>query len=79
MLDTNDKKLVQDLFADWDEIQDQRKELNESSKEITKKVAEVLDTKATVVNKLFRFLRKKQEDGQDELDVLNELAAEVEN
>jgi len=79
MLDTSDKKLVKELFADWLEIQDQRKQLNQVNKETLEKVASVLDVNKTTANKLFGFMKKRVEDGNDELDVITNLAMSIED
>lgn len=79
MLDVSDKKLVKELFSDWLEIQDQRKQLNQTNKEVLDKVSEVLETDKTTANKLFSFLKKRVEDGNDELDKLTTLAMEIED
>lgn len=78
MLDPTDKKKINELFSDWLEIKEQRKGLTASNKEIIEEAAMILDTKSQRVNKLFSFLEKKMEDGIDELDEINELAAQVE-
>jgi len=79
MLDVSDKKLVKELFSDWLEIQDQRKQLNQDNKEILEKASEVLESNKTMTNKLFAFLKKRVEDGEDQLDTLTTLAMEIED
>lgn len=79
MLDVSDKKLVKELFSDWLEIQDQRKQLNQVNKETLEKVASVLDVNKTTANKLFGFMRKRVEDGNDELDTIVTLAVSIED
>lgn len=78
MLDPEDKKKINELFTDWLDIKEQRKALTSSNKEIVEEASMILDTKPKMVNKLFAFLEKKAEDGIDELDEINELAAEME-
>lgn len=79
MLDVSDKKLVKELFSDWLEVQDQRKQLNATNKEILEKASEVLESDKTTTNKLFSFLKKRVEDGEDQLDKLTTLAMEIED
>ena len=79
MLDVSDKKLVKELFSDWLELQDQRKQINQANKEILEKASEVLEANKTMTNKLFTFLKKRVEEGEDQLDTLTTLAMEIED
>lgn len=77
VLDPSDKKKVKELFSSWLEIGDQRKQLNESNKEITKETADILNVKAKTVTKLFNFLKQKHDGGDDELDTLLDIAESI--
>lgn len=76
-LDPEEKKLVQSDFQAWMEVQDRRKELTAENKEIVENSARVLNVKNALVTKLFGVLKKKMEDGEDELEDLYELVGEV--
>lgn len=76
-LDPEEKKMVQSDFQSWMEVQDRRKELTAENKDIVENSARVLNVKGTVVNKLFKVLQKRFEEGEDELEDLYHLAAEV--
>jgi len=76
-LDPEEKKMVQADFQSWMEIQDRRKELTGENKAIVENSARVLNCKPGVVGKLFRVLKKKMEEGDDELEELSALAEEV--
>jgi len=79
MLDPETKKKVKACFSEWLEVQDQRKSLSETNKDLLKEVASDLNTKPKLVNNLFKYLKKKFEEGSDELDQLSELFLEMED
>lgn len=79
VLDQSDKKKVKEIFSNWLEIGEQRKQLNESNKEFTKEAADILNVKPKTITKLFNFLRQKHDGEDDELDVLLDIAASIEN
>lgn len=74
VLDPSDKKRVKEIFSDWLDIGEQRKQLNETNKEITKEASDILNVKTKTVNKFFNFLKQKQDGGDDELDTLLEIS-----
>lgn len=76
-LDPEEKKMVQADFQSWMEIQDRRKELTGENKAIVENSARVLNCKPNVVGKLFKVLKSKMEEGNDELEELSALAEEV--
>ncbi len=76
-LDPEEKKMVQIDFQSWMEIQDRRKELSAENKALTENSARILNCKPGVVGKLFKVLKAKMEDGNDELEELSSLAEEV--
>jgi hypothetical protein len=76
-LDPEEKKLVQIDFQSWMEIQDRRKELTVENKTLVENSSRILNCKPAVVGKLFRLLKKKMEDGDDELEELSSLVEEV--
>jgi len=78
ILDAHDKNRVKEMFSTWMEIGEQRKQLNESSKDTTKEVADILKVKTKTVTKLFNFLKQKYDGGEDELDTLLEIATSIE-
>lgn len=73
IIDPNDKSRFKGLFSNWVEVGEQRKALNDANKEIVKEVSDILNVKAKTVNKLFRFLKEKQDNGDDELDLIIEI------
>lgn len=79
MLDPEEKKAVQENFAGWLEIQDQRKELNSENSTIVENTASILGVSKTTINKFFKILKKKQEDGEDELETLYGMMEDISN
>ncbi len=79
MLDEVDKKRLKENYASWEEIQNRRKELSTEEKALKEDTAQILDTNATKVGKLFKIIQKKIDDGVDEVDELQELLVQFEN
>ncbi len=77
MVDQTDKKRVKELFNEYLDVQDQRKNLNETNKELTEEAAKILDVNKTTASKLFKFMEKKVNKGEDELDTIQSLLLEL--
>lgn len=78
MMDQSDKNRVKELFTEWLEVQDTRKQLNKNSKDIMDEASSILEVKSAAVTKLFKNLQKQVEEGVDELGRLSEIAMELE-
>jgi len=77
-LDPQERKEVQSNFQSWLEIQDRRKELTVENKEMIEATANILGAKNKLVNKMFKVLKAKMEDGEDEMEDLYNLISDVE-
>ena len=77
-LDPEERKAVITNFQGWLEIQDRRKDLTEENKDVIAETATLLSQKPAMVNKLFKIMKKKAEDGEDELEDLYNLLNDVE-
>ena len=77
MIEPSDKKRVKEIFSDWMELQDTRKELNTNGSELKKEAASILQIKQPKVTKLFNFMRKLYEEGEDELEDLSAILIEI--
>jgi hypothetical protein len=62
---------VKTNFTAWDEIGDRAKELKLEIKAVLERAAAIYECKPAMVSKLFRNMKKKMDDGQDEI---NEIA-----
>lgn len=62
---------VKTSFTAWDEIGDRAKELKLEIKAVLERAAVIYECKPAMVSKLFRNMKKKMDDGQDEI---NEIA-----
>lgn len=62
---------VKDNFTAWDEIGDRAKELKLELKAVLERAAVIYECKPAMVSKLFKNMKKKMDDGQDEI---NEIA-----
>jgi hypothetical protein len=77
MLDIEDKKKVKEIFSDWLEIQDTRKNLIKNANELRKEVADILSVKETKITKMFYHMKKLYEEGDDELSEIQDLINEI--
>lgn len=77
MIDPSTKKRIKEIFSDWLEIQDNRKELTRNANDLRKEAADILSIKITKITKLFNFMRKLYEDGDDELSELVDIIEEI--
>ena len=77
-LDPAEKKEVQSAFQSWLEIQDTRKELTQENKAVVEGAAQILGKKNKVVTKLFAALKQKMDNGEDELQEVYDVMAEME-
>ena len=73
-LSKEDKEVIKHKFNNWLELEDTKKSLSSEQKELIADVSEILECKKGLVSKLFSFLEKKMEKGEDELDELNEIS-----
>lgn len=78
MADEATKKRLKAIFDDWMEIEDQKKELSASSKQVLEEASQILDKKKTIVGKVFRFMKKRVEDGIDEIDMITDVMSQIE-
>mgnify|MGYP003595075542 CR=1 FL=1 len=79
MLDEVDKRRLKENYSAWEEIQDRKKQLANEEKSLKEDTAQILDTNATKIGKLFKIIQKKLDDGVDEVDELQELLVQFEN
>lgn len=77
MVDETNKKLIKENFESYLEIQERKTELSRENKAIIDDTARLLETKSTMVSKMFKFLKRKHDDAVDELGELNDLIDEV--
>jgi uncharacterized protein (UPF0335 family) len=78
-MDDGSKKRVKVLFDAYLDLLENRGDLNDQIKDIIDEAATLSGKNKTLVRKVFTFLRKKFESGDDELDDITELAMEMEN
>jgi hypothetical protein len=78
MLDEENKKRVKHLFNEYLDLLDNRKEINDQIKEAISQVAEITNVKKSIISKTFSFLRKKHDDGIDELEDITVLVDDIE-
>jgi len=74
-LNDDDKQRVKHLFNNWLELKDSKKSLTAEQKDLVTEASDILESKKGLVSKLFSFLEKKLENGEDELDELSEIAS----
>tara|TARA_Y100000310_G_C20594304_1_gene769691 strand:- start:92 stop:325 length:234 start_codon:yes stop_codon:yes gene_type:complete len=67
-MDEGSKKKLNQLFDDYLELLDNRTSINAQVTELIDEAATLTNLKKTLIRKAFGYLKKKQEDGIDELD-----------
>lgn len=77
MLDEADKAQIKLAFDNWLEIQERKSELTKENAVIVEEAAGILEVKKPMVTKLFKLLKKKHDDAEDELGELTELMEEA--
>ena len=77
-LDPEERKSVIANFQSWLEVQDRRKELSDENKDLVSATSSLLGQKTTIINKLFKIMQKKAENGEDELEDLYNLVNDIE-
>ena len=77
-LDPQERKEVQSNFQAWLEIQDRRKELTAENKDLVEATANLMSSKSKFVSKMFKVLKSKMEDGEDEMEEIYSLITEIE-
>lgn len=78
-MDEFKKKKVKELFSDWLDTQDSKKQINASATDIRKDAASILGIKTAKVTKLFNYMKKIYEDGDNELEEISVLIDEIKN
>jgi len=79
MLDSQSKKEIDQCLAEWMEVQDRRKELSAENSAILERAATIIQSKKGKMTKLFRILRKKMEEGEDEIQEMQDLVDIITN
>lgn len=78
MLTAEDRQTVKNYYNSYCSRKDEIKELNKDCTEDVKSAAEIMNRKPADVKKVFDILKKKEDGGNDALDVMNEIIMEIE-
>ena len=76
MTDEN-KKVVKELFSEYLDLLEARKNTNTQIKEVKDRVADISGYKKGIINKTFVYLKKRFEDGENELDEIISFTEEL--
>jgi hypothetical protein len=77
MISPEEKKQFKVYFTSWMEVMDRKSELSKEAKALTENAGHLLNTKPAKVGKLFKIMKKKFEEAEDELQELSDLLEEV--
>jgi hypothetical protein len=77
MISQEEKNQFKALFNSWMETVERKSELSKESKALTDNAAALLNTKPGKIVKLFKIMKKKYEEAEDELQELSDLLEEV--
>ena len=63
-----DTKRLKEIFSEYLDLLDERKNLNEQIKELVDEAERISGYKKKIIRKAFAFLKKQYENGDDEFD-----------
>ena len=72
------RKLFKMYYEEWVDKIEARKNLNKEITEEVERASQIADIKKENVRKVFSMMKKREEKGEDELDELNTVFAELE-
>jgi hypothetical protein len=70
---------VKAIYDAWEEIGDRAKELKNELKTVMDRAAVLYECKAGKVSKLFKNMKKKMEDGEDEINDISLMEEVIKN
>jgi len=73
MVDGDIKKRFYELFDDYLDLEDQKKHISESQKEIKDEMSVLLSENKTIVGKVISYLIKQRDKGENELERIYEI------
>lgn len=76
-LGEDEKKRVKAIFSEFLDIEEQKRQLLDSQKDLKEEVSQILSLKKGLVSKLFSFLKKKYENGENELEQIYEVVEQL--
>jgi flagellar motor switch protein FliG len=76
-MNEEDRKKLKAIFNSWEELLNQRKELNGEINDLISEASDITKLKKTQIRKTFVFLKNQSESGEDELDGITSLAIEM--
>lgn len=79
VLDEDKKKQLKGIFTSFLDLEDQKKEIADQQKDLKEEAANILEVKKGIVAKIFSYMKKKYEKGDDELEQIYELMELIES
>lgn len=74
VIEEQTKVKIKEIFNEWLDLLDGRKEINNQIADLRSDVADLLSVKPGIVTKLFNYLKKMNEGGDDEISSIKEIA-----
>lgn len=74
VIEEQTKVKIKEIFNEWLDLLDGRKEINNQMADLRSDVADLLSVKPGIVTKLFNYLKKMNEGGDDEISSIKEIA-----
>ena len=68
-----DRRTVKTNYEAWCEVLERRDQLNEEIKSLIGDTSSLLEVKKPIISKLFKTLKKREEDGGEEGDSIDEI------
>lgn len=76
-LDEESKKRLKEIFSSFLDLEDQKKDIADQQKDLKEEAAQLLEVKKGIVGKIFTYLKKKYEGGEDELEQIYEVVEQI--
>jgi endonuclease I len=79
ILDEDKKKELKGIFTSFLDLEDQKKDISNQEKDLKDEAASILEVKKGIVAKIFSYMKKKYEKGEDELEQIYEIMEQIED
>lgn len=76
-MDDSKRQELKGIFTSFLDLEDQKKDIAEQQKDLKEEAAGILEVKKGLVSKIFSYMKKKYEGGEDELEQIYEIVEQM--
>ena len=76
-MEQDKKQRIKAIFDSYDALVEERKQLNAQLRDLIAEASDIMEVKKPHVRKTFAYMKKLNDDGDDELDVINTIFVEL--